>query len=266
MTTPIAIPTAHKKPYTKTGQAFLDSLTAWLQDTRLVSEAVFRLNSDYQHKGTITFVNESWPKGKSGYELKEFKIDPVPLGKRMHELLETTWSAQFVFLESLWEEYLQELVKELRLKDAKIFEPFCEKDFMANIVREALSDNLTSIDEIKDEAATRFAAGLTRQPWDEQWKQLQRLEIGLSPENQQLQWYKDLDVYFEVRNCIIHRKGKVSPLLNKKTDFYKKNGLTDISIWPPQLDYYRHQFIQCLFFIEEKIEAKFAAKSQKATS
>ena len=209
------------KPCTKAGQSFLDSLTTWLQDTRLMSEAIFRLYADYQQQGKITFANDSWPKGKSGYELKEFRIDPLPLGQRMHELLKTTWSAQFVFLESLWEEYLQELVNELSIKDVKIFEPFCEKDFMVNIVREVLSNQLGSVDEIKAEAAARFAAGLTRQPWETQWNQLQKLQIGLLVDKDyQLQWYKDLDIYFEMRNCIVHRNGRVSPLLNKKTEFY----------------------------------------------
>jgi len=250
---------AANKPYTKAGKAFLDSLTVWLQDTRLMSEAVYRLNSEYKTKGSIKFTKAAWPKGKSSYELSEFTIDPIPLGLRMNELLESTWKAQFIFLESLWEEYLQELVKELRVEDAKIFEPFCEKEFMANIVREVLSDQLGSIEEIKDEAAARFAAGLTRQAWDDQWKQLQKLDIGLSVDkDKQNQWYIDLDVYFEIRNCIIHRRGEVSPLLNKKTDFYKSKSITQITIWPPQLDYYRHQFINCLFYIEDKLKAKFS--------
>ena len=248
-----------EKPYTKAGKIFLDSSTAWLQDTRLISEASYRLIKEYEKANSITFSQDSWPKGKSGYKLKEFNIDQIPLGQRMRKLLETTWSAQFVFLESLWEEYLQELVKELRVEDVKIFEPFCEKDFMANIVREVLSDQLGSIEEIKDEAAARFAAGLTRQSWDDQWKQLQKLAIGLSFEkDKQHHWYKDLDVYFEIRNCIIHRRSEVSPLLNKKTTFYKDKGINKITIYPPQLDYYRHQFIECLFFIEEKFQAKYS--------
>lgn len=249
---------SYKKPYTCAGIAFRDSLTTWLQDTRLISEAVYRLNQDYNSDTNIDFSSKSWPKGTSEHTLKAFKIDSIPLAQRMTELLKTVWAAQFVFLESLWEEYLQELVKELGLKDAKIFEPFCEKEFMANIVRDVLSGSLDSIDEIKEEASTRFATGLTRQSWEEQWKQLRKLEVGLSEKEQSESWYKDLDVYFEMRNCIIHRNKEVSPLLNKKTSYYTEKGYTSITIWPSHLDYYRHQFLACLFHIEEKIKNKFA--------
>lgn len=248
------------KTYTKAGSAYKEALTAWLQDTRLMSEAIYRLYTDYQGRGTITFSGSSWPKGKSGYELTEFKIDPVPLGVRMDELLQKTWAAQFVFLEALWEEYLRGIVKELRDKDITIFEPLCDKEFMVEIIRDVLNDNLTSVDEIQDEVAIRFAQQLTHKPWEGQWKQLQKLRIGLSEkEDCQQQWYKDLDVYFELRNCIVHNKSQVSLQLNKKTDYYSKKRLAEITIWPPQLDHYRHQFLDCLFYIEGKIQARYSS-------
>jgi hypothetical protein len=179
----------------------------------------------------------------------------------MDSLLKTLWKSQFIFLETLWEEYLQDLVLELRLKDASIFEPFCEQKFMAGIVRDVLAGDLETIEEIKDEAAARFAAGITRQPWKDQWTQLARLEVGLSQKDESLPWFIQLDTYFEMRNCIIHRNGEVSSLLNQKTDYFLNKHIDHIEIWPQHLDFHRRRFLECVSHIESKIEAKFKAKT-----
>lgn len=244
-------------PVTKAGKAYSEALTEWLQDTRLMSEAVYRLSKDYEARGNVHFDSQSWPKRRVTDDLPPFQIKPIPLGQRMQELLTNLWRDRFVFLESLWEEYLQDLVTELRHKDAKLFEPFCEREFMADIVRDVLTDKMATVDEIKSEAAARFAAGLTRLPFEQQWKQLLRLEIGLSDKDKEMHWFGHLDCYFEMRNCIIHRQSRVSPLLHKKTAYYKERDLDTVDVWPPHLDFYRHQFIACLLFLEGKISAKF---------
>ena len=200
------------KPFTQAGKNFQASMTAWLQDTRLMSEAIFRLYQQHQGDGTVKFSAQSWPKPPKGdLPLKDFKIKPVPLEKRLDTLLKTLWRSQFIFLEALWEEYLQELVQELRLRDASVFEPFCEQNFMAGIVKDVLAGGLSSIDEIKDEAAARFAAGITRQPWKDQWGQLARLEVGISRDDSNQPWFSEIDTYFEMRNCIIHRQSRDCP-------------------------------------------------------
>src|SRR5262245_38381963 len=121
--------------HTEAGNNFALALTEWLQDTRLMSEAVFRLYSAHKESGSITFSQHSWPKKPQmgDYSLKAFEIKPIPLAKRMDGLLKSLWRSQFIFLETLWEEYLQDLVLELRHKDASVFEPFCEQKFMAGI-------------------------------------------------------------------------------------------------------------------------------------
>jgi hypothetical protein len=157
--------------YTNAGKTFNDSLTAWLQDTRLMSEAAHRLAQNYRDQGKVGFSDASWPKPKKeDWTLQKFEIKPVPLATRMDTLLRRLWQSQFVFLESLWEEYLQELVLELRHKDASIFEPFCEQQFMALIVRDVLSGKLETIEEIKDEAAGMGAACSTRRWFGQGWK------------------------------------------------------------------------------------------------
>ncbi|HNO80453.1 MAG TPA: hypothetical protein PKN33_20590 [Phycisphaerae bacterium] len=249
-----------KKPYTDAGKAFMEALTNWLQDTRLISEGVSRLFSDYQRDGRIDFSDISWPKPKKPNEMpdaKRFDIKAVQLSHRMEGLLKEVWSSRFVFLETLWEEYLQDLMIEIRHHDASVFEPFCEKDFMCGLIRDVLTDQVGSIEDIKEEAAARFAAGLTRQAWNQQWKQLTRLNIGLRDSDKDEPWYPKLDEYFEIRNCIIHAQGRVSAQLKGKNTYYADRDT--IEIWPNQLDYYRHQFIACLLYIEGKFRAKFAS-------
>jgi hypothetical protein len=253
---------ATKKPFTIAGQQYLSALTEWLQDTRLMSEAVYRLFSDYGKTKNVVFSPKSWPKPPKPAgvpPLKEFTITPVTLSERTAGLLKNLWSTRFVFLETLWEEYLEELVKQLRHKDTKLFEPFCEKEFMADVVRDIITDRLVTLEEVKDEVAARFAAGLTRQPWEVQWKQLTRLEIGLCEKDHALPWFPKLDIYFEMRNCIIHRQGKISPALKRKDTYFATKGFDSLDLWPSHLDFYRHQFIDCLFHIEDRIRAKYAS-------
>jgi hypothetical protein len=152
-------------------------------------------------------------------------------------------------------------VQELRHQDATIFEPFCQRDFMAEVVRSVLTGGIASIDDVKNEIATRFATGITRESWDVQWKQLSRLQIGLTDKDATLPWFEKLASYFEMRNCIVHLQGRVSQSLRKRDSFYGDK--KQVEIWPPQLDFYRHQFIACLLHIEGKIEGRFKA-GQKA--
>ena len=52
----------------------------------------------------------------------------------------------FKFASRVHSHQLEELVKELRHKDAKIFEPFCDKDFMAEIVHDVITDRLVPLE------------------------------------------------------------------------------------------------------------------------
>lgn len=249
---------------TKAGNKFAASMTEWLQDTRLLSEAAYRLYADHRKHHTVIFSNHSWPKRPKGDKtppMQPFHIGQQSLSERTASLSKSLWRSRFVFLETLWEEYLHDLVLELRHKDASVFEPFCEKEFMAGIVRDVLADNLQSVDEIKDEAATRFATGITRQSWKDQWRQLEKLEIGLSKNPADLLWFSDVEIYFEMRNCVIHQQGRVSSLLKKKSEYYRDKGKTHVEVWPQHLDFYRGRFLDAVSYIEQKVEAKFAATS-----
>lgn len=248
--------------YTNAGNDYAERVTVWLQNTRLMSESVFRLYSEYQKSGQVKFSDYSWPKGKKGLlSPNTFTIKPVVLSHRMDSLLKNLWKSQFIFLESLWEEYLQDLVLELGDADKRILEPFCDREFMFDVMRDLISDKFTDLSEVHQAAAERFAAGLTRVDWNRQWKQLKQLNIGLSPEDAEHDWYGNLDVYFEMRNCIIHRGARISPLLKAKSPFYEKSDNPEIEIFPGHLDFYRGNFIDCLKFIEGKIKAKRESKA-----
>lgn len=243
--------------YTDAGKNFSKNMTEWLQNTRLMSEASFRLSDQHKQSGPISFSASSWPrKAPGGIQYPKFEMSDGNIDQRMNGLLKSVWRSQFIFLETFWEEYLQELVLELRGWDVSIFEPFCEKDFMAEIVKDVLSGKLENIDDIKDEVASRFAAGITRKPWEGQWGQLARLNIGLSAKDKSESWFSEMDVYFEMRNCIIHRKGRVSAILRQKSDYYSKNKIDILDIWPQNLDFCRKIFLDCVLYIEGKIKAK----------
>jgi len=128
-------------------------------------------------------------------------------------------------------------------------------------MKDLISDKFADLHEVHQAAAERFAAGLTRVDWNKQWKQLKQLNIGLSPDDSGEAWYRNLDVYFEMRNCIVHRGAKISPLLKTKSDYYRDSENPEIEIYPGHLDFYRGNFIDCLAFIEGKIKAKSNAKS-----
>ena len=140
--------------FTEAGEAFRVRLNNWLQDTRLLSEAAYRLYCDHKSSGEIKFSDHAWPKRHFTFQ---FVVDEATLSKRVDGILKRVWSGQFVFLETLWEEYLQQLVVELRHIDASIFEPFCDKEHMALLLRRVLNNEISDIEDLKLAAAQRFA-------------------------------------------------------------------------------------------------------------
>lgn len=123
----------------------------------------------------------------------------------------------------------------------------------------ALAGDLISVEETKDEAAVRFAAGITRQPWKDQWAQLSRLQVGLAKEGEPAGWFGELE---STSRCGIASSTArhVSSLLRQKTEYFAKKNITQIEIWPQHPDFYRRRFLECVGHIEAKIEAKYKAK------
>lgn len=241
--------------YTNSSKQFGKSVTGWLQDTRLLSEAVYRLNQEH-NQTRIALTQDAWPKQKAsgGAKPAEFTMTPKDLATRMDTLDRNLWAAQFIFLESLWEEYIQGLLLELGRNKPTILRDFVGKDYMSHLVEDALAGSFADLDELTDAAVTRFASAITRESFGRQWRQLERLGIGLNSKAQNEKWYENLDVYFEMRNCIVHRRGRISTTLNQLTPYYKDKGFSEIRITPDHLDFYRGQFLECINYIENHVK------------
>lgn len=247
--------------YTNAANQYKSAITKWLQQTRLLSEAAYRLNSSYKTDNGIAFSEESWQKMKKE-EIKTtaFTMNGDDLKQAMEELTLGLWSAQFALLETLWEEYLENLILELGGGKPDLLKPFVDKEYMAELVSDAVSNKFSTIDELRFEAAIRLASVITRQPFEKQWNHLKRLGIGL-PDAAKETWFTELDVYFEMRNCIIHRNGRVSESLNTKTKYYKENNYSYVQIHPTHLEYYRWKFLDCIKVIETAINGYFNAQT-----
>src|SRR2546429_402977 len=122
--------------YTQAAGAYGKALTEGLKGIRLIGGAGFGLKGVFWEKKSVAFSPSSWPKAKKEngeFPLSPFEIKPLALNLRTKGLLKALWMSRFIFLEVLWEEYLQDVVLELRGIDVTIFEPFCERKFMTDV-------------------------------------------------------------------------------------------------------------------------------------
>lgn len=261
-------PPSQYRTYTDAGSALRVVLTTWLQETRVLSQAAVDLQNNYKSSGRLRLTKGSWVTMASrkrtplwddslSDEASTFTLTAGQEREVVCDLLTTLHASRLILLETLWEEYLQNLVFELEHKKPELFTPFVEKEFMSQIVHEVLVGSLLTVDEIKDEVASRFSAGITRLPWKEQWKHLCRLGFGLKDASEE-GFYQALTEYFEIRNCLVHRNGRPSRTLKEINAYW--NGKQVVVVRPDHLQFYREAFFQCLFHIESRIEGYFDAQ------
>ena len=243
-----------RPPMTDAGNLFLDALTGWLQDVRFAGEAIYRLSEEYRAAKSVSFSPAAWPPPAGQTADTEFTVSEPHLSNLVDRALRVHWETRFVFLETLWEEYLQNLILEIRVKNVTVFEEFSTRDFMVDLMRQIISDKWASVDDIKIEVASRFAAELTHKSWEHQWKDLARLSIGIGKKPPESDWYKELESYFEMRNCIIHRNGRASARLREVNPYYADHEF--VNIFPTHLGHYRHAFIQAVIFIDTSVLGK----------
>jgi len=249
--------------YTQAAEGYFRDLTQWLQDTRLMSEAVFRLEQDYQETGAIDLDPEVWSKKKHGtIEPTEFRICPSVLSQRMKSLHLRMWSSRFVFLETLWEEYLRGLIYEVHQSDTELLVRFRDRLHKDDSVKNILAPLTGTPEEIGEQASSLLARWLPGQPWKKQWNKLIQLGIGLDDGAKSEQWYTELNTYFLIRNCIVHTGGQTSPELRKCSEFFSH--YARIHIWPNHLDHYRGCFKSCVLHIESRFGANYAAQGSVA--
>lgn len=221
-------------------------LNDWLQDTRLSNEAIYRLVKDGNYCNGVTFSCEAWPKAKG---TQSFSMKPKQLQERLKLLQENYWYGQFVFLESIWEGYLENLFLEIAKKLPEVLNDFCISSPSPDVMI-ALFDKSADVKDLRQQAAEFFASQLTRMSWSVQWKQLEKLSIGLSASKcQKEKWWKKLDIYFEMRNCIIHRQRYASSSLREKDPKTQDK----IRLTPDELEYFRIQFLNAVTEIDRAL-------------
>lgn len=219
-------------------------LNDWLQDAHLSSEAIYRIVQEGTKNQEIKFSPEAWPTQKTSV----FSMKPKQLVERLNILQQNYWNNQFVFLETIWEGYLENLIRELAKKLPSVLNELCNKYPSPNVMSTVLTSS-SNIEELQEQVAEWFASQITRLPWSEQWKQLEKLNIGLPTKCQKERWWIKLDIYFEMRNCIIHRQCRASTSLRDKDSKI----MDPIRLTPSELEFFRIQFLNAVSTIDHAL-------------
>ena len=247
--------------YTKAGKHFSNLMTRWLQDTRLVAEACYRQSAKYdENPDSVTVTHDSWKKRSrvatdGPLTPKDFSLTEPAKGEHIHALLNQMLASQFILLETLWEAYLSELSIELSTTSPELFKDCLGTTYMQDALSDVLTGKTSSLQDVRADVGRRFAACITRKPWSEQWKDLSKLGIGLNAKDLSQSWYSPMDEYFEMRNLIVHARGKVSDRLRKLDSTYASYKV--VKIYPCHIDFFRKQFLSCIGYIEIKIKSRF---------
>lgn len=236
-------------------------LMEWAKDARLYSEAIVRFaNQVSESPQSFMISKQAWP--LSGMD--KFRIPEQGIKSHLNKLLKKSWRSQFILLEGIWEIYLERLYVELSKVLPEALEELCRQsppDFLLQSILTACPPNL---DDIRMRIAEWLASNLTRKSWAEQWVELQRLKIGLSEKQKKEKWWEKLDIYFEMRNCLVHRDGRPSDQLLAK-DPSIRNQLDEngsIRLDPNQLQFFLIQFQNVITAIDKSLAGRLRALQQ----
>lgn len=238
---------------TDSGREFDFVIRDWLQDTHLSSEAIYRITREGLDKKEISFSPDSWPKS----EHDNFSMKPKQLIERLEKLQQNYWNNQFVFLETIWEGYLENLIREIAKKLPEVLEDLCRKHPSPEVMNGVLTKS-TDLGELQEIVVEWLSSQFTRQPWADQWKAIEKLNIGI-PANkfQRERWWVKLDIYFEMRNCIIHRQCRASISLRLKDS--KIGGV--INLKPRELEFFQIQFRNAVSEIDKALGGRLNSKN-----
>lgn len=232
------------------------ALLEWAADTRLYSEATFRLQDGHSKSSQpFTISQTAWPLGKED----KYKLPAITV-ERLEQLRQKNWRSQFILLEGIWEIYLEQLYVELLQKLPEVLEELCRQAPPDFLIRSVLAPD-GSLPDIRTRTAEWLASNLTRKSWAEQWSELQRLNIGLSKDLKKETWWTKLDIYFEMRNCFVHRSGRPSDLLRLK-DPKIDNQLDragSIRLDPAQLQFFWIQFLNIITAVDKSLSGRLGA-------
>jgi hypothetical protein len=240
---------------------FLQRQTDWLQDSRLMSEAIFALNKQHSVEPFRAFHKGAWPRRNSApNDPQIFQMAAAEVDSHLSDLSFKLWESRFIFLETLWESYLADLVTELSHTSASFFEDAMKDTSIApEIIRYALTGKYGDLSELRLDVSVVFSERTTRASFTEQWKKLRMLLKALPADVSAEKWYGDLEVYFCMRNCVIHRRSRVSHELAARSSFYENMINREFRIYAGHLDYYRHAFIGCVSYIDQKLSGYLTA-------
>lgn len=251
-------------PTTESTKSFFARQTDWLQDTRLMAEAVYRLRLSRKSGDFTEFNPRAWPTKKQDSSTASFVMSDSEIDKHLNDLLVTLLGSRFVFLETIWETYLSDLVVELSHESGSFFEDaLTDKAVPGELVKRALTGKYQNISDLQSDIGVIFAERTTRSPFHDQWKRMQRLVCALGNDAPKEQWFTDLEVYFCMRNCVIHRECRVSVELAEKSEFFKGQIGKKFQVLPGHLGYYRRAFIACVAYIEGKVQGYLRAQTEK---
>lgn len=239
---------------TRSARECFHSLQEWAQDARLYSEAIYRLKKDISgSKQPLIVSKDAWNLGKKD----SYKLNAITVA-RVEQLRQKNWRSQFVLLEGIWEVYLEMLYVELSEKFPVALQEVCKQAPPEFLLSTLLSTDGASLEDVRRRTVEWLASNVTRKPWSDQWGELQRLGIGLNQKHRDESWWSKLDIYFEMRNCIIHRNGRPSELLRKKDPGISSQLDSDgsISLNPRQLQFFWIQFLNAITTIDKSLSGR----------
>ena len=237
------------------------ALMEWAKDARLYSEAIVRLaNQVTESPHPFEISREAWSLGADD----KFRIPEKGMKSQLSQLLKKSWRSQFILLESIWEIFLERLYVELSEKLPQALEDLCRQSPPDFLLKSILAAPPSRLDDIRMQTVEWLARNLTRKSWAEQWVELQRLNIGLSEKQKKETWWQKLDIYFEMRNCLVHRNGRPSDQLVAKDPTIQKqlDEIGNILLNPRQLQFFWIQFQNAVTAIDKSFSGRLRAQQQ----
>ena len=251
-------PARNHEYFTHSARECFFALQEWAQDSRLYSEAIFRLKTTLSaSREPFSVTKDAWPLGQED----KYRFPQRVTEQRLERLRDKNWRSQFIQLEGIWEIYLEMLYVELSQSLPEALEELCRQSPPDFLVRSVLAPSKESLEDLRTRTAEWLASNLTRKSWSEQWSELQRLKIGLSEKHKKEPWWLKLDIYFEMRNCFVHRSGRPSDLLRAKDpDIVKQlDEKGNIRLGPRQLQFFWIQFLNVVTAIDKSLSGRLRA-------
>ena len=238
------------------------ALIEWAQDARLYGESIYRISCQIaEAPQSFNISKQAWSLGSDD----KFRFTERVTERRLRQLQQKNWRSQFILLESIWEVYLEMFYVELSEVFPQALEDLCRQTPPDFLLQSIISAHPPSINDLRTRTAEWLASNLTRKSWSEQWGELQRLKIGLTEKQRKESWWQKLDIYFEMRNCLVHRSGRPSTQLIEKDPaiLEQLDESGNIRLSPRQLQFFWIQFLNVLTSIDKSFSGRLRAARER---